>query len=387
MKGIDRVISRFREAHRQKALLRSSLVGIAALALSAGIVCGPTMTAAADPALTIAEAKTQIEQLETEAAAIDQDYAGVKEQIDTGTAKLQTKQADVKTQTARVAKIRREVGQVALAQFQNRSLDTTAQLFFNSDTDGFLSQISTVEKVSENQNTVLQSFQAEQATLAGLQRSAEADLALLTEQRTELTELRASSDKKLAESKAVLAKLTDEERQRLAAEEKARADAAAKVVADAEKARAEAASRSGDREAPATKASGSNASTKTPGTTAKSTAGRGAAAMAFAKNQVGKQYRFGAIGPDAYDCSGLTGAAWKAAGVTLPRTSQQQIGVGRAVSRADLQPGDLVFFYADISHVGLYAGDGVVLQSARPGKPVGYAKVDDMPFAGARRPG
>jgi cell wall-associated NlpC family hydrolase len=114
---------------------------------------------------------------------------------------------------------------------------------------------------------------------------------------------------------------------------------------------------------------------------------RGAKALAFAKQQVGKRYSFGGTGPDVYDCSGLTGAAWRAAGVSLPRTSQQQISAGRAVSKEDLQPGDLVFFYSDISHVALYAGGGTVLQAARPSKPIGYASLSSMPFAGARRVG
>jgi cell wall-associated NlpC family hydrolase len=363
------VTSRIREAHRAKALLRRSAVGLTALALAAGICCGSTMTATADPALTIADAKSQMEQLEVDAAALDQEYAGVKQKIDTGTQQLKTKQADVKTQTAKVAQMRLQVGQVALAQFQNRNLDTTAQLFLTSETDDFLSQISTVEKVSENQNTVLQNFQSEQATLAGLQRSAQTDLATLTKQQAELAQLRASSEQKLAESKAVLAKLTEEERQRLADEEKARAEEAAKAAQAADATRTGQISRGSDR-----------------GTTAGSS--RGAIALAFAEKQIGKPYRFGATGPSAYDCSGLTGAAWKAAGVSLPRTSQEQFKVGKSVAIADLQPGDLVFFYPPaISHVGLYAGNGTVLHASNPSKPVGYLKMSYMRFAGAKRVG
>ena len=120
------------------------------------------------------------------------------------------------------------MGQVALAQFQNRNLDTAAQLFVTQDTEGFLSQISTVEKVNENQNSVLQDYQQEQASLADLEHSAQTDLAALGEQEKQLKELRASSDAKLAESKAVLAKLTaDRAAADLAAEEQKKADAQA----------------------------------------------------------------------------------------------------------------------------------------------------------------
>jgi len=114
----------------------------------------------------------------------------------------------------------------------------------------------------------------------------------------------------------------------------------------------------------------------------------GGKALAFARSQLGKPYAYGAAGPNAYDCSGLTSAAWKAAGVTLPRTSQQQFGIGQKVAKDDLQPGDLVFFYGDKpTHVALYVGDGQILHAPRPGKTVEYSMLSYMPFSGARRPG
>ena len=115
--------------------------------------------------------------------------------------------------------------------------------------------------------------------------------------------------------------------------------------------------------------------------------GRGAKALAFARRQLGKPYRYSASGPNAYDCSGLTGAAWRSVGVSLPRTSSGQYRVGRSVARSDLRPGDLVFFYSPISHVGLYAGNGTIIHAPRPGKSVEYIKMRYMPYAGARRPG
>ena len=178
------------------------------MALTALFVFPASLPAAADPPLTAAEARAVIEQLETDAAAIDQQYAGVKEEIKQGRAQLKLKQADVKTQTDKVARMRLQVGQVALAQFQNRSLDTAAQLFVTPDTDRFLSQISTVQKVSENQNSALQDFQQAQANLAALEHSAETDLPALAEKEKQLKSLTDASDKKIAQAKKVLAKLT-----------------------------------------------------------------------------------------------------------------------------------------------------------------------------------
>ena len=114
----------------------------------------------------------------------------------------------------------------------------------------------------------------------------------------------------------------------------------------------------------------------------------GARAVAFAKSQLGKPYQYGATGPKAYDCSGLTLSAWKAAGVSGPRTSQQQFGTGKKIAEADLRPGDLVFFYGkQPAHVAIYVGDGQVIHAPRAGKDVEYSKIAYMPFSGARRPG
>jgi cell wall-associated NlpC family hydrolase len=93
-------------------------------------------------------------------------------------------------------------------------------------------------------------------------------------------------------------------------------------------------------------------------------------AVRYAEAQVGKAYQWGATGPNAFDCSGLTYAAYKQAGVTIPRTSQEQSTAGRAVSRADLQPGDLVFSYwgsgSSPDHVAIYVGGGDVVEAANP---------------------
>lgn len=115
---------------------------------------------------------------------------------------------------------------------------------------------------------------------------------------------------------------------------------------------------------------------------------RGEIALAFGRAQLGEPYVFGATGPNRWDCSGLTQAAWRAAGVSIPRTTYTQVKIGRRVARADLQLGDLVFFYGSRpSHVGLYAGNGMVLNAPRPGKTVSYSRISSMPYAGAVRPG
>jgi cell wall-associated NlpC family hydrolase len=107
----------------------------------------------------------------------------------------------------------------------------------------------------------------------------------------------------------------------------------------------------------------------------------GAAAIAWARAQIGKPYRWGATGPDAYDCSGLVQQAYAHAGINLPRTTAQMIFVGKRVSKADLVPGDLVF--PDPGHVQIYTGGGNVIESPHTGLKVREVKM--WGFMTARR--
>ena len=386
-----RVTSRAFEVGRAASIRRSlriAAVGFASVALSVLVVFPASLLAAAEPPLTVAEARDLIKQLQTEAAGIDQQYTDVKEQIKNGRAQLRLKQADVQAQTEKVGRWKLQVGQIALAQFQNRNLDTAARLFVTRDTEGFLSQISTVQKVSENQNSALQDYQQAQANLAALELSAEADLATLGEKEKQLKSLAAASDKKLDQANKVLAKLTADQQKQLAEAEKkatAKANAERRAAAKAPT-KANAQSRAAAK-APAK--TGRAAAKASPDSARSSATGssKGTKALAYAKAQLGEPYARSGAGPSSWDCSGLTMMAWGSVGVNLPHSSRQQFNRGQPVAKSDLQLGDLVFFYSDISHVGLYAGNGQVIHAPRPGKSVEYIKMSYMPYAGARRPG
>jgi peptidoglycan DL-endopeptidase CwlO len=371
--------------------LHLAALGLASVALSALVVFPTSLPAAAEPPLTVAEARDLIAQLQTDAAGIDQQYTDVKEQIKEGRAQLRLKQADVRAQTEKVGRLKLHVGQIALAQFQNRSLDTATHLFVTPDIEGFLSQISTVQKVSENQNSALLDYQQAQANLAALEHSAETDLAALGEKEKQLKSLTAASDKKLDQAKKVLAELTADQQKQLAeAEKKATAKANAEGRA-ATKAPAKAKTEGRAATKAQTKANAEGrAATKSSGDSTRSSvtgSSKGAKALAYAKAQLGEPYARSGAGPSSWDCSGLTMMAWGSVGVSLPHSSRQQYNRGQPVAKSDLQLGDLVFFYSDIHHVGLYAGNGRVIHAPRPGKSVEYIKMSYMPYAGARRPG
>nr|WP_205807843.1 NlpC/P60 family protein [Micromonospora sp. HNM0581] len=110
-------------------------------------------------------------------------------------------------------------------------------------------------------------------------------------------------------------------------------------------------------------------------------------AVSFACAQIGKPYSWGAEGPNAYDCSGLTLAAWSRAGVVLPHNAARQRRATTAVGRGALRPGDLVFYYRDLHHVGMYVGGGWVVHASRAGQPVRMKQLDSSPVHSFGRPG
>jgi peptidoglycan DL-endopeptidase CwlO len=117
--------------------------------------------------------------------------------------------------------------------------------------------------------------------------------------------------------------------------------------------------------------------------------GAGATAAKKACSLIGKPYIWAAAGPNGYDCSGLTLTAWAAAGVTLRHYTRWQWEDTRPVSRSDLRVGDLVFYYSDLHHVGIYVGGGWIVHAPHTGDYVRMAQMDrdGMPIAGFRRPG
>lgn len=113
--------------------------------------------------------------------------------------------------------------------------------------------------------------------------------------------------------------------------------------------------------------------------------GKSAAAAQVALQQIGKPYKWGSTGPSSFDCSGLVFYAFQQMGVTLPRTAAAMSQVGTPVSKSQLKPGDLVFFYSPVSHVAIYIGDGKVVNATTDGEPVQVSPLSDFPMTSARR--
>ena len=114
---------------------------------------------------------------------------------------------------------------------------------------------------------------------------------------------------------------------------------------------------------------------------------KGYQAALFACNETGKPYVWAASGPNAYDCSGLTLAAWRKVGVYLPHNAAAQRRSMKPISRADLQIGDLVFYFRDLHHVAIYIGNGMVVHAPHAGDRVRMAPIDKNPVHSYGRPG
>ena len=232
-----------------------------------------------------------------------------------------------------------------------------------------------------------------QSRLAGQRHEVEAKLA---QQRDYLARLDADVKRAVTEERQRQEELQRQALARKLAAEKAREQAAkqAALKAHREKAAKQAALKA-QREKAARQASGRHgggsrsrrATSSSSGSSSSSAPSSAAAkAVAYAKAQLGKPYVWSTEGPNSFDCSGLTMMAWRSAGVSIPRVSRAQYGIGRHVSRSALEPGDLVFFGSPIHHVGMYVGDGMMIEAPYTGQVVRYHTIDRRDYAGATRP-
>ncbi|GLV94025.1 hypothetical protein Slala04_54790 [Streptomyces lavendulae subsp. lavendulae] len=202
---------------------------------------------------------------------------------------------------------------------------------------------------------------------------------------------RLAKGEKEADALAVRARKALDTRQTLAERQKAQKEEVASQLRQVERLLAsltpEQLARLGAREAEKTAAAQRDLVTSgaLPTRTGTPTAA-GGAALRYAAAQIGKPYVWGAEGPGSFDCSGLTSQAWAHAGRTIPRTSQEQWARLPKVPLDQLRPGDLVVYFPKATHVGLYVGDGKVIQAPRPGSVVKVSPVAANPLLGAVRP-
>jgi peptidoglycan DL-endopeptidase CwlO len=338
-------------------VLPSSLIALVALLV---VLLGAAPAAAQPPApppppTNPADAAAQLDTVQREAEALTEQWHAAQDDVTARQADVVTMQAAIAPAQAAVdaakadeEKYRQQVDAVAMSTFESGNLDQFNALLASGSPQDFLDQMSALETISSEYKDAL------------MQLSAVVDKAT-----------RAQSDADAAAARA-----------------QAAADQAAKAVQDLEARKRDAEIRIDEAEKLLEKLSPQQRRDRNgPDVGGPPIVGTGVGveALRAAASQLGKPYKWGAEGPNSYDCSGLTSWAFKKAGVTLPRSSSQQATVGKSVSWNDMRPGDLVFYYSPVSHVGIYAGDGKFINAPQSGDVVRYQNVSRSAFSGARR--
>ncbi|MDB1087576.1 NlpC/P60 family protein [Streptomyces sp. ACA25] len=340
-----------------------------ATALAAVALTAPPPQAAAEPGTdrpTTAESATGAGELLVELRALYQELGAASEAHRAAEEQSQAQRGRAERLTAELAGTRGElagsrqrIGRMAREEYRTGGvpLSSALRLLLSNDPAAELRRQEVLDRAAEDQAGLLKELSQETeraGQLAGQARAALESREALARQREQHQE---AVRRRLAEVEELLAPLTAEELAALAAQEATGSGPARREPAAGELLRS----------------------------TRQNPSAEGARALDFALSQVGKPYRWGADGPDAFDGSGLTHWAWEQAGRTVPRAGRQQWGQLERVPTDRLRPGDLVVYFSGATHLALYAGQGMVVHSP-PGGEVRVSPLAVAPVLGAVRP-
>src|SRR6478609_677885 len=291
-------------------------------AMIAAVGFMPTTPAQAEP--NIDDVQKRVDRLYHEAEQAQERYNDAKLELKDLESDLDSLKADQDRQDDAFEDVRDQVQDSIVRQYEGESLSNVGQVVVSDDPQTFLAQLSTMSAFNDLQSQLFDKYATEAEALEIRQNATVKRTADVAETEKQLAKEKSVVDDKLAEAKAVLGDLKEKEREEMLSR------GVVRVPSDV----------------PAS--------------------GRAAAAVTYGLAQVGDSYVYGAAGPSAFDCSGLTMMAWAQAGVGLPHSSGAQMGSGTPVSSSSLQPGDLVFYYSPVSHVGIYIGGGRIVHAANP---------------------
>ncbi len=327
-----------------------------ATAVGLAVAAAPSPAAADNTAQQLAAAAAALARVDALAEFAAERYN--KARLDL--ARAQRSVDDAKARLARANadydQLRSEVSGFAAAAYRGQDLSAVI-VVADSNPGDLLDRISTLQAVSHGQQTALAEVLRARHAQEQAQADATAALAAAQSSTRELKAQKASLERAAAQQLQIVSGLRSKQAAQLQAQARAAAAAAAALSL-----------------APATPpvVSGS---------------GGAAVAVQWAYRELGKPYVWGASGPDAFDCSGLTQFVWAKAGVSLDHYTGAQWTEGRHVPRSQLQPGDLVFYGSDLHHVAIYIGNGQMIEAPHTGTNVRISSYDRPDYAGAVRPG
>ncbi|MFJ6086937.1 NlpC/P60 family protein [Streptomyces sp. NPDC092369] len=344
---------------------------LASLACTIAFVSGPSYAVPSEPGpgddKSIEGIRDELDGLYREAEVATEAYNTADVKATEQEKRLKSLRRALAHAEDRVDDLRDLAGAAARTQYHGGDLAATGiQLLLGDHPDQALDEASQARQAMRNLVTVSESQKTARTELSRRTDAAARELRRLDNTRADKAESKQKIEGKIAEAERIEAGLEKRQKRKLAQLEKEQArDAKSRWNGSG---------------------SGGGTSTGTGtggGTKVSGEAGR---AVAFAKAQMGKPYVWGAVGPSSYDCSGLTSAAWAAAGHPIPRTSQAQWQGLTRVGLASARPGDLIIYY-DATHVGMYIGNGQIVHAPRPGRTVTIAPAASMPILGVVRPG
>ena len=319
---------------RRRAAIPLGLVAVGAL-----IMAGGSATAAGQP--TVAQVQHKINQLSSQAQGLDEQYDQVKQELSSANQQLELVNTEAARYRDRFKAMQDEVAQIATEAYENGTLTTPESLLTSSNPQQILNQSSILLELSSSNSAAMDAFLAAARQLANAQASARRVQAGILALRDKLAAEKKALNKQYSQQKALLAQLTPTEQTDLGP-------------------------------------GGGNSGNGTIGANDPlPTATQGEKAVKFAFDQIGCPYVFGGTGPcpDGFDCSGLTQAAWAYAGVSIPRTSEEQADLPE-VPLSELEPGDILEFLGE-GHVGIYVGNNELIDAPQTGE-----NVQEVSFTG-----
>lgn len=307
---------------------------------------------------SLEEVRKEIDDLYRKAGAATDAYNLAKEQSEKQSSQIVELAKSIVKGQARIDQLKTQAGAEARAQYRDAGLPPAAQLMLSGNPDNFLDGADRLRAGQQAQKNLLAEMDRTQQDLKTYTQDASDQWQKLESNRKKQAKTKKDIDQKISAAKKLESSLAKKERERL------------RKLEDEQQYKAQTAwLSSGILKEINNKASA-----------------QGKKAVQFATAQIGKPYKWGAVGPQSFDCSGLTSQAWAAVSHPIPRTSQEQWKQLQHVDVKDMRPGDLIIYFSDATHVGMYIGDGAMINAPRPGRDITIGGAGSMPILGVVRP-
>lgn len=313
---------------------------------TAAAAAGVGLTATASHADSVSNIEAQVTALNQQAEQATNVYDGAMEQMANLQKQVDAIQGEAATAQQAMNNLLATLGPLAAEQYRAGSVDPTLELMLSNHPDTYLQQASVMNQVGQNEVVALKSLKIQQAQLAQLKKQAADRLAQLQQAENQAAQAKNQIVAKFRQAQDLLSQLTYSQQQTFSY-----SPVTAQQIASLPQ-----------------------------------VGGRAGTAIAYAESKIGMWYQWGGEGDPSFDCSGLVEASYAAAGISLPRTTYEQVNSGYSVPAllSTLEPGDLIFYSGD-EHVAIYVGNGVVVHAPRTGVQIGYAPWNMMSISAVRR--